>query len=130
LYQLFKTDGTENKLYFWCRSSYATDMIFLCRLIKMVNIKNKNLFLVPIEIIIQHHKQILGVSINHFSTSVYNGECPSSFMSNSISLLFVLVRFYILVSCLISSYGTPPHNSLCGLHLYYFFLYYIKTLSP
>jgi hypothetical protein len=46
----------------------ATGLWF--RLFKTVDTKNESLFLVTVEIINRHHKKILGVSINHFSSSV------------------------------------------------------------
>jgi hypothetical protein len=38
-------------------------------LLKTTDTKNESLFLVMVEIISRHHKKILGVTINHFSSS-------------------------------------------------------------
>jgi hypothetical protein len=39
-------------------------------LLKTADTKNESLFLVTVEIISRHHKKILGVTINRFSSSV------------------------------------------------------------
>jgi hypothetical protein len=51
-------------------SNRHKNIYFLCRLLKTAGTKNKNIFLVTVEIISQYHKKILGVTINHFSSSV------------------------------------------------------------
>jgi hypothetical protein len=48
--------------------------LFLCRLLKMADTKNKSLFLVTIGITSRYHKKILGVTINHFSSSACDKE--------------------------------------------------------
>jgi hypothetical protein len=45
---------------------------FSCRLVKTADIKNESLFLITVEIISRHHKKILGVTINRFSSSASN----------------------------------------------------------
>jgi hypothetical protein len=47
---------------------------FSCRLLKIDDTKNESLFLVTVEIISWHHKKILSVTINRFSSSVEAGE--------------------------------------------------------
>jgi hypothetical protein len=42
---------------------------FSCRLLKTADTKNESLFLVTAEIISRHHKKIIGVTINRFSSS-------------------------------------------------------------
>jgi hypothetical protein len=45
-------------------------------LLKTVDTKNESLFLVTVEIISRHHKKILGVTINRFSSSDNNLPSP------------------------------------------------------
>jgi hypothetical protein len=72
--------GTKNRAYFCVgRLNQLTEKnYFWCQLFKTVGTKNKSPFLMTIEIISRHHKKVLGVTINHFSTS----ECWRRVISN------------------------------------------------
>jgi type IV secretory pathway VirB3-like protein len=64
-FHLFKTAVTKNRLLFLVSAVFH----FSCRLIKTADTKNKSLFLITVKIITWHHKKILCVTINRFSSS-------------------------------------------------------------
>jgi hypothetical protein len=67
-------DGEDRgvDLYIFCPLSLAIDTknrYFWCMLLKTDDEKNESPFLMTIRIISRHYKKMLGVTLNHFSTS-------------------------------------------------------------
>jgi hypothetical protein len=106
---------TKNRIYIWCRTSEATDIKnthFLCRLFKTTNKKNKSLFFVTVGIISHHHKKILHVTINHFSSSDNwraneSRHLPSRILRNFFSALFSVSHARASPSFPLSPYIMP-----------------------
>jgi hypothetical protein len=65
--------------------------VYSCRLLKTADTKNESLFLIMVEIISWHHKKILSVTINRFSSSVSLPVWRA--MESSDSCAFCLTEF-------------------------------------
>jgi hypothetical protein len=83
--QLFQNFGARvnnsTSCLFWCRQSYVT-----------ADTKKDGLYFVTVEIISQHHKEIIGITINHFSSSESHERHGSSRLFLSLVALMVLFQ--------------------------------------